>query len=102
MATEPLPFIEEDDYEAIQKIAPDLPNTYADWLKLHEQEKRKHSKINPIQEVPVRPDKFEAYCKDRRGQGSAQALLSFALDNAGPYEVDHEYDPLEYDPNDRD
>ena len=97
MATEPLPFIEEDDYEAIQKIATDLPNTYADWLKLHEREKRERSKINPIQEVPVHPDEFEVYCKDRGVQCSAQALLRFAFDNAGPYEADHEYDPYDQD-----
>ncbi len=99
MATEPLPFIKEDDYEAIQKIAPDLPDTYADWVKKHEQEKREISNINPIQEVPVRPDEFEAYCKDRGVRGSAQDLLRFALDNAGPYEADHEFDPLENDLN---
>lgn len=97
MATEPLPFIEEDDYEAIRKIASDLPKTYADWLRLHEREKRERSKINPIQEVSVRPDEFEAYCKDCGVRGCAQALLKFAIDNAGPYEVDHEYDPHDQD-----
>ena len=97
MATENLPFIEEDDYKAIQKIIPGLPDTYAEWLKVHEGEKRERSKFNPVQEVPVRPDEFEAYCKDRGARPSAQALLKFALNNAGPHEVDHEYDP-----NDRD
>ncbi len=99
MATEPLPFIKEDDYEAIQKIIPGLPDTYAEWLKMHEGEKRERSKINPIQEVPVRPDEFEAYCKARGGRRSTQDLLRFALDNAGPHEVDHEFDPLENDLN---
>ena len=97
MATEPLPFIAEDDYEAIQKIAPDLPNTYANWLNLHEREKHERSRINPVQEVSVRADEFEAYCKARGAPCSAQALLRFAIDNAGSYEADHEYDP-----NDRD
>ena len=99
MATEPLPFIEEDDYEANQKIAPDLPDTYAEWLKLHEREKQERSKINPVQEVTVRPDEFEVYCKDCGIAGSAQALLKFAIAHAGPYATDHDYDPHENDLN---
>ena len=97
MTTEPLPFIEEDDYEAIQKIAPDLPNTYADWLKAHERAKRERNNTNPVQVVLVRPHEFEAYCRDRGVQPSASALLRFAHDNAGPHEADHEYEPNDMD-----
>ncbi len=92
MATEPLPVIAEDDYEAFREIIPELPDNYADWLKLHEVEKSERSKINPVQEVPVRPDEFVAYCDYIGAKPSEEALLSFAHYHAGPHEASHKYD----------
>ena len=74
-----------------------MPNTYAGWLGLLEQEKRERGKINPVQLVPVRPAEFEAYCKDRGVPGSSHILLRFAIEHAGPHEVEHDYDPYEKD-----
>ena len=89
MATEPLPFIAADDYEDFRGIIPEFPDTHADWLKAHERAKGERSQINPVQEVPVRPDEFVAYCRDRIARPSAEALLRFARDHAGPHEVIH-------------
>ena len=82
MAPIPLPFIAKEHYDAIRRVAPDLPATHAAWLKLIEQKQRERSTISSVQLVPVRPAEFVAYCLKGGLRGSVDTLLRFACDNA--------------------
>lgn len=82
MAPIPLPFIAKEHYDAIRRVAPDLPATHAGWLKLIQQKQRERSTISSVQLVPVRPAEFVAYCLKRGLRGSVHTLFRFASDNA--------------------
>lgn len=82
MAPISLPFIEKEHYDAIRRVAPDLPATHAGWLKLIQQKQRKRGTITSVQLVPVRPAEFVAYCLKRGQRGSVHTLLRFASDKA--------------------
>lgn len=82
MAPKPLPYIAKEHYDAIRRVAPELPVTQAGWLKLVEQKQRERGTIRSVQLVPVLPFEFVAYCLKRGLRGSVNTLLLFALDKA--------------------
>ena len=82
MSPIPLPFIAKEHYDAIRRVAPDLPATHAGWLELLQQQQRQRDTISSVELVPVRPAEFVAYCLKRGLQGSVHTLLQFAGDNA--------------------
>ena len=96
MSPIPLPFIAKEHYDAIRRVAPDLPATHAGWLNLIHQKQRERSTISSVQLVPVRPTEFVAYCLKRGLRGSVDTLLRFASDNAaGRGGTDEDDGPLE-------
>ena len=82
MTAEPLPYIEEAHYDAIRRVAPNLPETYDAWLMLIERRRRARSTLSFIRLVPVLPAEFVAYCLRQGLTGSLQTLLLFAMDKA--------------------
>lgn len=95
MASKPLPCIAKEHYEALRKVAPDLPATHAQWMTLIEQKQREHRTIGFAQPVPVLPVEFVAYCLRRGLRGSVNTVLLFALDKAaGSIDAGQDDSPL--------
>ncbi len=105
MADDPLPFIEEKDFGAFQRIFENaaLPANYEEWLKFYERERRdRERKGHTCYAVPVDPNDFVEFCRSQ-GQEPNEIdnehflvlLLRFAITNAPPPCVASEYDPLE-------
>ena len=102
MADEPLPFIEEKDYGAFQRIFENaaLPD-HGDWLELYEREKRdREGKGHRCFAVQVDPDKFAEFCrslgrepKEVDYEHFLVLLLRFAVTNAQPPHLISDYDP---------
>ena len=80
------PRIAREDYEAFKILMgcdPDFPDTFEGWqsLCLRHDAKRVNSGYT-IQEVPIAPAEFEAYCRACGREGTAAMLLAFAVAKA--------------------
>ena len=82
MAPRPLPYIAEEHYDAIRRVAADLPEEYTDWLQLIGRAQRKRGRPRSVQLVPVLPVEFVTYCLKQGLQGRVNTLLLFASDKA--------------------
>ena len=95
MADDPIPDIEQEHYDTIRELAPDLPAEYDQWLLILEQviaERRKRG--HQPQFIRITRDDFAAFLA--RKQGNTQELLRCAISiaRASPTNAKGEYDPL--------
>ena len=98
MPDDPVPYIEDEDYDDIRALALDMPPKYDDWHAAYERDiadrRRRGHDPQPIQITPAALAEFLAGRK-----GDAQALLRCAVSIArtSPPNVISEYDPLSDD-----
>jgi hypothetical protein len=83
MSPSALPLISERDYPAFQRMVPELRHTdYAEWSDDHGKAIAYRQSRNGSVEIPLSPEAFEGWLKEKRQVAHMELLWVFAEDKA--------------------
>jgi hypothetical protein len=108
MTDDPVPWIEEQDYEKIRELVPELPKRHSDWLAMYEQDAGQRRLLGH-EPSPIRivPQELVDFLRQHGRRGSVQELVRLAVhmaktpasvvDEFGSFASDDDFDPLQSD-----
>ena len=75
--------IQSNDYKALQKLCPDLPDSYDDWSDQQMKEQQRcESQEKEFMKVPVSSLEFSNYCKSTRQLSNLVTFRAFLVLNS--------------------
>ena len=87
MAAYWMPIIRREDYGTFRGIiGADLPDTYDEWGKLHQQNATNLIKVgHEVRFTEVDPAEFVRFCSARQRATGLKALKDFAMERSGDH-----------------